>query len=393
MTQARVHLVAAEPSGDLLGREVAEVLRKMAPDMELAGIGGAEMAKVGLQSSIDTSPLSVLGLLEGLRAYSDVVRLADEAADEIIAFQPHAVVLIDSWGFMLRLAQRLRARAPGIRLIKLIGPQVWATRSGRAKTLASCVDHLLCIHDFEQPYYKPYGLKTTVIGNPALSRVQCGDGEAFRRRHAIGRGEQTLLVLPGSRRSEIARVAPVLVEAAQSVLRMKQGVAVVFAPAASVASDFAEAFPNVTDWAKLVSAEERVDAMAAADLALACSGTVTTELAVQGAPMIVGYKTGWATWAIARGFLFQQRHITLLNIVSDDTEIVPEYVQTRLRASLLAGKAYELLSAPEKLSALQVAQGKALARMGGAGESAPAIAARTILEDLKERAISAPRSG
>ena len=103
----RVFLIAAEASGDLLGREVAEELRKSAPDIELAGIGGAEMSQVGLKSSIDISPLSVLGLVEGLRAYSDVIRLADESAAEILAFDPDVVVLIDSWGFMLRLAQRL----------------------------------------------------------------------------------------------------------------------------------------------------------------------------------------------------------------------------------------------------------------------------------------------
>ncbi|MEO1100905.1 MAG: lipid-A-disaccharide synthase [Pseudomonadota bacterium] len=383
MTQARIFLVAAEPSGDLLGREVADELRKTSPDLVMAGIGGAEMAQAGLRSAIDTSPLSVLGLFEGLKAYPDVVRLADEAVAEIVAFKPDAVVLVDSWGFMLRVAQRLRKIDPAIRIIKLIGPQVWASRPGRAKTLAACVDHLLCIHDFEVPYYEPFGLKTTIIGNPALSRVEPGNGDAFRRAYGLSEKAQTLLVLPGSRRSEIARVAPALVEAAYELKMTHRQLEVICAPAASVAEPFAEAFPDIRRWSTVVKgSEDRLNAMAAADLALACSGTVTTELAVQRTPMIVGYKTGWITWALARGFLFKPTHITLLNIVSDDTEIVPEYVQTRLTASLVAEKAASLLAEPDRLSALVQAQNEALERMGGTTASAAKIAADAIVEDV-----------
>ncbi len=384
MTDARAFLVAAEPSGDLLGREVADELRKTRPELTLAGIGGVEMAKAGLRSSIDTTPLSVLGLVEGLKAYPDVIRIADQAVEEIVAFKPDAVVLVDSWGFMLRVAQRLRKIDPAIRIIKLIGPQVWASRPGRAKTLAGCVDHLLCIHDFEEPFYEPFGLKTTVIGNPALSRVEQGDRKAFRLAHGLSGSSQTLLVLPGSRRSEIARVAPALVEAAYELKMTHSQLNVVCAPAESVAQPFVEAFPDIGRWATVVTrAEDRLNAMAAADLALACSGTVTTELAVQRTPMIVGYKTGWITWALARGFLFKPQHITLLNIVSDDTEIVPEYVQTRLTASLIAEEGAFLLADPDRLSALVEAQNEALERMGGTVASAAKIAADAIVEDLE----------
>lgn len=383
MTAPRIFLVAAEPSGDLLGREVADELRKTNPELVMAGIGGVEMAKAGLRSSIDTTPLSVLGLFEGLKAYPDVVRLADQAVAEIVAFKPDAVVLVDSWGFMLRVAQRLRKIDPAIRIIKLIGPQVWASRPGRAKTLAACVDHLLCIHDFEVPYYEPFGLKTTTIGNPALSRVEPGNGEAFRRAYGLSATAQTLLVLPGSRRSEIARVAPALVEAAYELKMTHSQLEVICAPAESVAAPFMEAFPDIRRWVTVVKgAEDRLNAMATADLALACSGTVTTELAVQRTPMIVGYKTGWITWALARGFLFKPTHITLLNIVSDDMEIVPEYVQTRLTTSLVAEKAASLLAEPDRLSALVLAQDEALERMGGTTASAARIAADAIVEDV-----------
>ena len=380
MTAPRLYFVAAESSGDLLAREVIDRIRTKKPEAHISGIGGAEMASIGIESPIDISPLSILGLFEGVKVYATVVKLADIAADAIIADAPDVVVLVDSWGFMLRVAQRVRKRAPHIRLVKLIGPQVWATRAGRAKTLAATVDHLLCMHEIEAPFYEPFGLKTTVIGNPALSRHQWGKPDAFRTAHGIPTGAEAILVLPGSRRSEIKRVAPALVEAARILKDSDPDREIIMAPAASVAAEFAEAFPDVADWAT-VSADpsERYDAMAVADLALACSGTVTSEVAMQGTPMIVAYKTGWVTWSLARGFLYQKRHITLLNIISDDQEIVPEFVQTQQRPDLIAARALYWLTNPDVLAEQRAAQQIALSRMKEGDRDAAEIAAEVIL--------------
>ena len=147
-----------------------------------------------------------------------------------------------------------------------------------------------------------------------------------------------------------------------------------------MAEAFDEAFPDVSGWAEVLHApEERYDAMAAADLALACSGTVTSELAMQGTPMIVAYRTGWLTWALARGLLYKKRYITLLNIVSDDQEIVPEFVQTRQKPDLIAETAIQWLSEPKRLQAQKEAQQAALVRMQVGGHSSAEIAAATIL--------------
>ena len=386
MSARRIFLVAAEPSGDLLARETADALKAENPGIELAGIGGAELAKIGIESPIDIAPLSILGLFEGLKAYGTVIKLADAAADAIIAFRPDAVVLVDSWGFMLRVAQRVRARDPDIKLIKLVGPQVWATRAGRAKTLAATVDHLICIHQMEVPYYEPHGLSTTVMGNPALSRTQRGDRAAYRAAHEIADTDRMVLILPGSRASEIKRVAPVLVEAAWLLKSQNPELKIVSAPAAAVREQFIAAFPGIERWTILANADDRAeDVMAAADLALACSGTVTSELAVQGTPFIVGYKTGWITWALARYLLYKPDHITLLNIAADDSEVAPEYVQTRFKADALAERAGVLLSDPTALAAQISAQNKALSRMGERDEAAAVIAAKSILAVISER--------
>ena len=386
MAGPRVFLVAAEPSGDLLARETAEALKALSPDIHLEGIGGRELEKVGIHSPIDTSPLSILGLFEGLKAYGTVVKLADAATEAILAAKPDSVVLVDSWGFMLRVAQRIRARDPAIKLIKLVGPQVWATRAGRAKTLAAAVDHLICIHHMEAPYYAPHGLPVTVMGNPALSRTEKGDGQAFRKALNVTAQDKVLLVLPGSRPSEIKRVAPVLVEAAWLMKSETPDLKIVIAPADSVRAQFLQAFPDIQKWAHITEeSDPSADIMAAADFALACSGTVTSELAVQGTPFLVGYKTGWITWALARYLLYKPDHITLLNIAADDTEIAPEYVQTRFKPGPVAEMATHLLADRDRLDAQIEAQNKALSRMGERNEAAAEIAAKTILDVISAR--------
>ncbi|MEL6858928.1 MAG: lipid-A-disaccharide synthase [Pseudomonadota bacterium] len=386
MGAPRIYLVAAEPSGDLLARETAEALREMNPDVHLEGIGGLELAKIGIESPIDTAPLSILGLFEGLKAYGTVVKLADAAADAIVAAHPDAVVLVDSWGFMLRVAQRVRTRAPEIKLIKLVGPQVWATRAGRAKTLAAAVDHLICIHHMEAPYYEPHGLPVTVMGNPALSRTRRGDGAAYRASLNLRSDDKMLLILPGSRPSEIKRVAPVLIEAAWLMKSNHPDLKIVVAPAANVRAQLVTAFPDLDRWATLAEPDaDTADMMAAADFALACSGTVTSELAVQGTPFLVGYKTGWITWALARYVLYKPDHITLLNIAADDTEVAPEFVQTKFKSDLVAAKAEQVISEPTRLTAQIEAQNKALSRMGERDESAATIAAKTIFDVISAR--------
>ncbi len=378
-----LYLVAAEASGDLLAREVAEWIRRKAPGTVIHGIGGSELAAIGIVSPIDVSPLSVLGFAEGIKAYGDVVRLADAAAEDICRKRPKVVVLVDSWGFMLRLAKRVRAMDPSIRLVKLIGPQVWATRASRAETLAATVDHLLCMHDIEVPFYEPFGLKVTVIGNPALTRAVAGNGPAFRRKQGIGESNPVLLVLPGSRRSELDRVAPVLIDAAQRIKRLRSDVRVVLQPAATISEEFSSRFPDVGDWATISSQpEDRYDVMAAATVVLACSGTVTSEVAIQGAPMIVAYKTGWITWVLARGLLYKKVHITLLNILNGDVEIVPEFVQTRQKADLISEKALYWLDNPEALASQRQRQAEALKALVRDGKSAAEIAADSILIEL-----------
>ena len=377
----RIFLVAAESSGDALGADLIDALRAHDPGIGFAGVGGAAMASRGMKSAFDIGDLAVLGLIDGVKAYPRVVKRADQAADAAVAFNPDAVVLIDSWGFTLRVAQRLRKRLPKTKLIKYIGPQVWATRPGRARTLAATVDHLICIHDFETPFYAPYGLACTVCGHPALGRSEKGDGAAFRARHKLG-DAPVLLVLPGSRDSELRRTAPHLFAAAGIALEQAPGARVVAVAARAIAGDVStmaskQAYPALV----VEEAREKIDAFASATAALAVSGTVTTEVALQETPVVVGYRLGWVTWALARAFLYRSPFATLLNVAAG-REVAPEFIQTRCTAANLAGAVAPLLNDPAARARQVAAQDDALKTMGRGGRPAAEIAAEAVLGAL-----------
>ncbi|MEM1086108.1 MAG: lipid-A-disaccharide synthase [Pseudomonadota bacterium] len=378
----RLYMVAAEPSGDILAAEVIDELTGLSGELNIAGVGGDAMAERGIISPIDIAPLSIVGIFDGLKIYRTVLKLVEAVVDDILKFAPDAVILVDSWGFMVRVADRVRARAPEIKLIKLVGPQVWATRAGRAKKMAAKVDHMIAIHDMEVPYYEPHGLPVTVMGNPALYRAEQGDGQKFRQSAGISSETDILLVLPGSREGELRRVAPTLVAAAKEIKQARPETEIIFAPALAIRDGFQRAFEDLDQIGRLSDeAVKRADLMRAATLALACSGTVTSELAVQGTPFLVGYKGGWLTWFVARFFLYKPDHITLLNIAADDREIAPEFLQTKFKAQSVSQKAIELLEDKAARDAQVEAQNKALSRMRGKGDEKPQLmAARAILE-------------
>lgn len=377
---SHIFLVAAEDSGDAIGADVIDALRAADPSVRISGIGGERMRARGASSDVDMSGLAVIGLIEGLKAYSRVKKAVQDAAGVVAEADPDSVVLIDSWGFMWRLARALKLRGARARRIKLIGPQVWATRPGRARVLAQWVDHLLCIHPFEQPFYVKWGLPTTVIGNPALHRLPKGDSAGFRQRHGIPADAQVIGLLPGSRNAEMRRVAPTLFDAVGLSLAAAPGARVICMAAPSVAAEVERQVGEQPYPVIVVRDEaEKADAYAAMTVAIACSGTVTTELAAQGAAVVTGYRLGWITWALLRAFLFKSRYSALVNVAAN-REVIPEFIQTRFRADLIARSAIDRLAHPEVLRAQQEGQREAIRIMSGAGVSAAVVSAETILK-------------
>lgn len=379
MTPRRVYVVAAEASGDKLGAGLIHALREREPSIEVAGIGGHLMRAAGVESPFDISDLSVFGLVEGVKAYPRVVQRVQDTVDHALTFDPDVVVLIDSWGFTLRVAKALRKAGCRARLVKYIGPQVWASRPGRAKTLAQTVDHLICIYDIETPYYAPHGLPCTVCGNPvANAPVRQGDGARFRETHVVAPHAPLLLVLFGSRPAEIQRLGEVFVQTIARLQSNVPGLRVATFIAPTVQDLMAPLVARIPGLIAITDDAEKEDLFNAATAALACSGSVTTELALQGAPMVVTYRVGAITWFIARHFLFRGAHVTLLNIAAG-RGIVPEYLQHACTPENLVPAMTALLT-DERLRTQQTQdQNAALEIMGRGKTPAAEIAAGVVL--------------
>ena len=378
-----VMLVAAEASGDALGAELARALKHRlgADNVRFVGVGGDQMAREGVVSPFNIGSLSILGLFEGLMAYPRVVARANETAALAARERPDIAVLIDSWGFTLRVASRLRRLYPKMPLVKYVGPQVWASRPGRAKTLARAVDHLLAIHSFDAPYFEQAGLKTTFVGNPSLARDLSG-AEGARLRAAIDAGPETpiLLVLPGSRPSEIKRVMPAFEDAAARLLDERPDLRIVV-PVVPTVAGLVKA--RLADWphhADVIEDEAlKFDAMKAATVALACSGTVTTELALAGCPMVAAYKVGAITYTLLKS-LIRTPYITLLNIAAGEA-VVPEMIQRNCNGPRLAQALADRLDDADLRARQVIAQNAALERMGR-GQPDPSERAAEVIADL-----------
>jgi lipid-A-disaccharide synthase len=298
--------------------------------------------------------------------------------------RPDVAVLIDSWGFNLRVAHAIRRANPDVFLFKYVAPQVWATRPGRARTLARAVDHLLTIHTFDAPWFERAGLATTFVGNPVLARdLLAAAPELFRAAIGAEPGDPVLVIAPGSRRGEIARLLPPFADTARRLAadRPRLKIAVVAADAVA-----AEVAAKVAAWpiAATVAQDEpsRLSAMAAATVALACSGTVTTELAMLGTPMVVAYRLDPFTYPIA-SLLIRTPWITLLNVAAKKM-VAPELIQGACVGPRLAAALAPLVDEPARREAQIKAQFEALAAMRGGVADPAAAAANAVIAKLSQ---------
>lgn len=381
-----VMLVAAEASGDDRGAGLARALRRRLGDqVRFVGVGGAKLRAEGLESPFDIAELSIFGLLEGLMAWRKVVRRADETAALAARDRPDVAVLIDSWGFTLRVAQRLRRQDPSLPLVKYVGPQVWASRPGRARTAAEAYDLLLTIHAFDAPLFERQGLKTTFVGDSTLA-IDFASADPQRLRTQIGAGsdDPILLVLPGSRPSEIERVLPPFEEAAMRLKAERPDLHVVI-PAAPTVAEAVKA--RVAGWPHRAHVVEgdvaKRDAMKAATVAMACSGTVTTELALAGCPMVVGYRLGPLTHAILKRMI-RTPYVVLFNIAAQ-AFVAPELIQDDCNPERLAAEVGKRLDDPALRATQSAAQTAALAKMGKGGGDPSDAAAAAVLDLLAVR--------
>ena len=382
----KVFILAGEPSGDRLGGALMAGLKQLEPRVSFDGIGGALMAEQGLVSRFAMDELSVMGLAEVLPKYRHLKRRIRETADAVLQSRPDVLITIDSPDFSLRVARLVKAQS-NIRTVHYVAPSVWAWRPKRAGKMAEVIDHVLALLPFEPPYMEAAGMDCDFVGHPVVADPQATEEESTAFRVAFGLGEAPfVLALPGSRRSEVARLAPVFGEALALFCKSHPEHRVVVPAAGPVAGAVKEALRDWPEGAVLIDPSEfevesakahKRAAFAGADLALAASGTVSLELAAAATPMVIAYRFQWLTWQIMKRMALIDT-VTLVNLVSD-TRVVPECLGPDCRADVIMQALEDVYRAPD---AQNRAMDLTMSRIGRGGEAPGLRAARAVLARL-----------
>lgn len=374
----RLFMVAGEESGDQLGGALMETLRKAAPEgLAFRGVGGARMAREGLDSLFPMEDLTAIGISAVLARLPTILRRLRETVEAVLADPPDVLVLIDAPDFTHRVAARVRAANPRIPIVKYVSPTVWVWREGRARAMRPYVDALLAVLPFEPEVHRRLGGPPTFyVGHPLLERLAAlrpDAAEAERRRTAPPR----VLVLPGSRRREIVRLGAHFGAALADVAATQELELVL--PTLPHVKDLVE--ETVARWPVqpriIVGAAEKEAAFRTARAALAASGTVTLELALAGIPHVAAYRMGWLEAQIARRLL-KGTTVILANLVLGEN-VVPEFLQEYCTVPALAGALRAAIAnGPERRR-----QEEAFARLDGifgiTGQSPSARAAEVVL--------------
>ena len=379
----KIYLLAVEPSADQLGAELAKNLRDQDSDLNLCGIGGASMRAAGIPSQMEVDGLAIVGITEAILKLHLIWDKISEAAELILTAKPDAVVMIDSYGFMVRLAKKLRGKGYTGQLIKYVAPQVWAMRPSRTKRLAKYFDSLLAIHAFEPEWFTKDGLDSYYVGNAVFDTdYRSGDPNKLRQQYNLGE-RPILSVFLGSRMGEIVRLSPHFTDAIQIIKRKFPDIAFICPVSNSVAKEVgaqAGHDPRMNDMI-LLPESAKLDAMACTDVALACSGTVTTQLACAGVPTVVAYRMNPITFFIVKQ-MFSPNHISMVNIAAEDM-LMPELIQSDATGEKLAQALLPYLTDEKKRATSSDALLSQTAFMRGNPDiTASARAAQTILDLL-----------
>jgi len=327
-------IVAGEPSGDILGCELINALKKDNPDHRFEGIAGPQMIESGCIPWFHVSELSVMGIFGVLRHLPRILRIRKKLLKRILADPPDAFIGIDYPDFNLGLEKKLKKK--NIKTIHMVAPSFWAWREGRVKTIKESVDLLLCLFPFEESLLKNHNINTQFIGHPLAKSIEKDIDMVSARRDLEIQTETLIAIMPGSRKAEINQHMEILFEAAELIeqesYKNNNGDIQFIVP--TVFSESEEILKNSKPklFEKFHFIKDSTKAISASDLVITKSGTSTLQVALHKKPMIVIYRMSNATYYFLKIFnLVKTKYAALPNILFDD-EIVPELIQDNFTA-------------------------------------------------------------
>lgn len=383
--QLKVFLVAGEHSGDALGGRLMQALNsKSHARMSFAGVGGEHMAAHDLRSIFPLADVAVMGPLAILGSLPRLVNRVHRTVDAAIGWRPDVVVIIDSPEFTHPIARRIRKRLPGVPILDYVSPSVWAWRPGRARKMRAYVDHVLALLPFEPDAHARLGGPVcTYVGHPMIEQLdwlRALDPEPLARRLGLDSTRPVLVILPGSRVSEVTRLAPIF-GAAVHKFAAREGLPQVIVPTvASVRPLVEQAAARWGFPVHIIEGEEdKFRAFKLARAALAASGTVTLQLGLAGTPMVVAYKVDGV--AAKLRFLLKVHSVVLANLVLGDN-VFPELLQEDCNAEKLSEALSSIMAETPMRAAQLQALGKIPARMALDHGTPSERAAEIVLAEL-----------
>lgn len=365
-------VIAGEDSGDLHGAELLRELKSRRPDLRIIGVGGPRMTPFLDRKLADVKDLAVVGFIEVIRHLPRLNRLFRQilvaAAEEGIS----AALLIDYPGFNLRMAKALRKQMPAVKLHQYVCPQVWAWKKGRIPELGTVLDTIYCLFDFEPELFRGYPVDARFVGHPLveLVRPEC-DRRTFFRETGLDPAKPLVALLPGSRKGEIQRLLPPMVELALRWRRDQPEVQWVLPVAPTLDSAFVRAY--LGDAPVTLVQDRSYAARAYAVAALVASGTATLETALLGTPFAIVYRLNALTYQMARRIV-KVSHFGLANVVAG-REVAPELLQDEVNADRLGLELSRLMD-PETARRIRAELGEVRGHLGEPG------AAGRVAEDL-----------
>ncbi|NQT00170.1 MAG: lipid-A-disaccharide synthase [Candidatus Omnitrophica bacterium] len=370
-------IIAGESSGDFHSALLIQALKEINPDLNICGMGGERMRQAGAEILFDIRELSIIGFTGVLTNFTKIQRRFNQLLAKIDQLRPEAVILVDYPGFNLKLAKEVKKRK--IPVIYYISPQIWAWWKGRIKQIERSVDKMIVIFKFEQALYQDYGINVSFVGHPLLDIAQVTTSkDEFLNKLGLPDQNLTIALMPGSRKMEVERILPVLLESARIIKEKLPQAQFAVLKAADLPKEIFVAELKKYNLPIVLCENQTYNLLNASSFALVASGTATLETAIMQTPMVVVYKVSFLNWLIAKS-LIKVPFIGLVNVVAGKL-IVPEFIQHQAKPTLIAQCVLEILNNPSSLTNVKNELKAVREALGTAGASKRAAAA--ILEHL-----------
>lgn len=377
-------IVCGEASGDLNASNLTIAIKQINPNIVISGVGGKFLQDAGARIYYDIKELSVMGLLDVLKKLPKFFALKKLVLDKIRQEKPAAVILVDFSGFNLRLAKEITpsAATPNTPVIYYTSPQVWASRQGRIKTIKEHISKMLVFFKFEEEFYKKNGVAADFVGHPLLDIVKpIMEKTAFLAKFGLLPSKTTIALLPGSRKSEIDYILPVMLEASKLIAKDIPGCQFVIAKSPQVNLDIYNRKLRGFNLNIKIIEGNTYDCVNSADFCLVCSGTATLETAILQKPFAVIYKMNLLNYLLYSPQV-KVPYIGMVNIVAGK-KIVPEFIQFQATAQNISQEVLKTLKNPAEIERIKNDLAQVKSSLGEKGASLRA--ARIIVEFLNKR--------